>query len=291
MTWTLVLHGGSGRITRETVSPAQAEGAQAALHCALDAGAAVLAADGAALDAVEAAVRVLEDDPHFNAGRGAALTREGVAELDAAIMDGARRAGAVAGVVATRHPVSLARAVLKEGRHVLLSGAGADAFARAQGLEPATQEWLILPERRAQLGELLAGGGFDTDMKYGTVGAVARDAAGHLAAATSTGGVTGKSWGRIGDSPLIGAGTWADGRPCRCGVVHRHRRDLHPRERRRGDLRPRPPRWATAGGGGAGGAGRGDRHGRHRRRHRHGAGGRGDMALHHARHVPRGGCL
>ena len=220
MSWTLVLHGGSGRITPATVPPTQAEAARAALGRALDAGAAVLAADGrgAALDAVEAAVRVLEDDPHFNAARGAALTREGLAELDAAIMEGtARAAGAVAGVTATRHPVSLARAVLEQGRHVLLSGAGADAFAVAHGVEPATQDWLVLPERRAQLAELLdasdhGGGGFDTDMKYGTVGAVARDAAGRLAAATSTGGVTGKSWGRIGDSPLIGAGTYADDR-------------------------------------------------------------------------------
>ncbi len=214
MRWTLVLHGGAGQMTRDTVTPAQAEGARAALGRALDAGAAVLAADGAALDAVEAAVRVLEDDPHFNSGRGAALTHAGVAELDAAIMDGRdRNAGAVAGVTATRNPVSLARAVMADSPHVLLSGAGADAFAVEQGCEPATQDWLVLPERRAQLDEMLAGGGaFDVDMKYGTVGAVACDARGHVAAATSTGGVTGKRWGRIGDSPLIGAGTYADDR-------------------------------------------------------------------------------
>ena len=214
MGWTLVLHGGAGQMTRDTVTPAQAEGARAALGRALDAGAAVLAADGAALDAVEAAVRVLEDDPHFNSGRGAALTHAGVAELDAAIMDGRdRNAGAVAGVTATRHPVSLARAVMSDSPHVLLSGAGADAFSVEQGCEPATQDWLVLPERRAQLAEMIAGGGaFDVDMKYGTVGAVACDAHGHVAAATSTGGVTGKRWGRIGDSPLIGAGTYADDR-------------------------------------------------------------------------------
>ena len=214
MGWTLVLHGGAGQMTRDTVTPAQAEGARAALGRALDAGAAVLAADGAALDAVEAAVRVLEDDPHFNSGRGAALTHAGVAELDAAIMDGRdRNAGAVAGVTATRHPVSLARAVMSDSPHVLLSGAGADAFSVEQGCEPATQDWLVLPERRAQLDEMIAGGGaFDVDMKYGTVGAVACDAHGHVAAATSTGGVTGKRWGRIGDSPLIGAGTYADDR-------------------------------------------------------------------------------
>jgi beta-aspartyl-peptidase (threonine type) len=214
MSWTLVLHGGAGQMTRDTVTPEQAEGARAALGRALDAGAAVLAADGAALDAVEAAVRVLEDDPHFNSGRGAALTHAGVAELDAAIMDGRdRNAGAVAGVTATRNPVSLARAVMANSPHVLLSGAGADAFSVEQGCEPATQDWLVLPERRAQLDEMLEGGGaFDVDMKYGTVGAVACDVHGHVAAATSTGGVTGKRWGRIGDSPLIGAGTYADDR-------------------------------------------------------------------------------
>ena len=214
MSWTLILHGGAGQMTRDTVSQAQAEGARAALGRALDAGAAVLAADGAALDAVEAAVRVLEDDPHFNSGRGAALTHAGVAELDAAIMDGRdRNAGAVAGVTATRNPVSLARAVMASSPHVLLSGAGADAFSVEQRCEPATQDWLVLPERRAQLDEMLEGGGaFDVDMKYGTVGAVACDAHGHVAAATSTGGVTGKRWGRIGDSPLIGAGTYADDR-------------------------------------------------------------------------------
>ena len=214
MSWTLILHGGAGQMTRDTVSQAQAEGARAALGRALDAGAAVLAADGPALDAVEAAVRVLEDDPHFNSGRGAALTHAGVAELDAAIMDGRdRNAGAVAGVTATRNPVSLARAVMANSPHVLLSGAGADAFSVEQVCEPATQDWLVLPERRAQLDEMLEGGGaFDVDMKYGTVGAVACDVHGHVAAATSTGGVTGKRWGRIGDSPLIGAGTYADDR-------------------------------------------------------------------------------
>ncbi|WP_404372673.1 isoaspartyl peptidase/L-asparaginase family protein [Sphingomonas sp. MMS24-J45] len=214
MSWTIVLHGGAGQMTRATVTPEQAAGAREALGRALDAAAAILQAEGAALDAVEAAVRVLEDDPHFNSGRGAALTYDGIAELDAAIMDGRdRNAGAVAGVRATRHPVSLARAVMAHSPHVLLSGAGADAFSEAQGCEQATQDWLALPERRAQLAEMIAGGGsFDVDMKYGTVGAVACDAHGHVAAATSTGGVTGKRWGRIGDSPLIGAGTYADDR-------------------------------------------------------------------------------
>nr|WP_299911988.1 isoaspartyl peptidase/L-asparaginase [Sphingomonas bacterium] len=213
--WTLVIHGGAGMMTPARIAAETDAGARDALGRALDAGSAVLAAGGAALDAVEAAVCVLEDDPHFNAGRGAALTHEGVAELDAAIMEGTGLdAGAVAGVTATRHPVSLARAVMEQSRHVLLGGEGADLFSREHGLEQATQDWLVLPERRRQLEELkaLGPGGFDVDMKYGTVGAVARDVHGHVAAATSTGGVTGKRWGRIGDSPLIGAGTYADDR-------------------------------------------------------------------------------
>lgn len=215
--WSLVLHGGSGRITRGAITDAADAAARRSLAEALDAGAAILSRGGSALDAVEAAVRVLEDAPSFNAGRGASLTRDGTAELDAAIMDGRdRRAGSVAQVKQTRHPVSLARAVMERSPHVLLAGPGADLFAAAEQLEPADQDHFILPERRRQLGELLAGDGdgYDVDMKYGTVGAVARDRHGHLAAATSTGGVTGKRWGRIGDSPLIGAGTFADDRAC-----------------------------------------------------------------------------
>lgn len=212
--WTLTIHGGSGRIERGTLSPEADAGARAGLNRALDAGAAVLAAGGAAVDAVQAAIEMLEDDPHFNAGRGAALSGEGRIELDAAIMDGATRAaGSVAQVTTPRHPIALARAVMDEGTHVLLAGAGAEAFAESRGVEAAAPGWFEIPERRAQLEELLARGddAFDVDMKYGTVGAVARDGRGHVAAATSTGGVTGKRWGRIGDSPLIGAGTWADG--------------------------------------------------------------------------------
>ncbi|MEG3125180.1 isoaspartyl peptidase/L-asparaginase family protein [Sphingomonas sp. GB1N7] len=212
--WTLLVHGGAGMMTRERLTPEQDAGTRAGLNAALDAGSAVLERGGAALDAVAAAVRVLEDDPHFNSGRGAALTWDGAAELDAAIMDGRdRRAGAVAGVGATRNPVDLARAVMEDGAHVLLSGAGADDFSVERGLAQAGADWFVLPERAAQLEELKARGGtFDVEMKYGTVGAVACDAHGHVAAATSTGGVTGKRWGRIGDSPLIGAGTYADDR-------------------------------------------------------------------------------
>jgi L-asparaginase / beta-aspartyl-peptidase len=216
MSWTLVIHGGAGRITPEVIGAAADRGARAALAHALEAGAAVLDAGGAALDATEAAVRVLEDDPHFNAGRGAVLTAEGRVELDAAVMDGTTRAaGAVAGVTRPRNPVALARAVLRHGRHVLLAGEGADRFAAEHAVEAAAPDWHELPERRAQLAELLAAGdGFDAGMKYGTVGAVARDVGGHVAAATSTGGVTGKRWRRIGDTPVPGAGTWADDRAC-----------------------------------------------------------------------------
>lgn len=215
--WSLVVHGGSGQMKRSNISPETDAGVRAALGRALDAGGGVLASGGSALDAVEAAVRVLEDDPHFNAGRGAALALDGRAELDAAIMDGRdRAAGAVAGVTATRNPVTLARAVMERSPHVLLAGDGADAFAREQDVEPADIDWLATPERRRQLQELLASGAgaFDSDMKYGTVGAAALDSHGHLAAATSTGGVTGKRPGRIGDSPIVGAGTWADDRTC-----------------------------------------------------------------------------
>jgi L-asparaginase / beta-aspartyl-peptidase len=215
--WTLVIHGGAGVIERARMTPEREAAARAGLDAALSAGEKVLAGGGSALDAVEAAVRVLEDDPSFNAGRGAVFTYEGRNELDAAIMEGTgRKAGAVAGVTATKNPIGLARRVMENSPHVMLAGAGADTFSREQGLEQAGPEWFGTDERRRQLEELKArkADAFDIDMKYGTVGAVARDAAGHVAAATSTGGVTGKRWGRVGDSPLIGAGTYADDRAC-----------------------------------------------------------------------------
>jgi beta-aspartyl-peptidase (threonine type) len=216
MSWTLVIHGGCGAMRPETLSPEQEEQARAGLNAALDAGEAVLAASGSALDAVEAAARVLEDDPAFNAGRGSVLAADGQVELDAAIMDGAgRRAGAVAGMRTTRAPISAARAAMEHSPHVLLTYHGADAFAREHGLEQVSNDWFVTPARRAQLDKVMAAGGkFDTDIKYGTIGAVAVDDAGHVAAATSTGGLTAKRWGRIGDSPLIGAGTYADDRNC-----------------------------------------------------------------------------
>ena len=212
--WKLVIHGGAGVIERDFLSAEDERDIRAALSQALDTGSAILAGGGSALDAVEAAVKELEDNPHFNAGRGAVFTYQGSNELDAAIMDGnGRRSGAVAGATGTRNPVSLARAVMEKSPHVMLSGRGADEFSRLQGLEQVGPEWFAIPERRRQLEEMKASGEwFDVDMKYGTVGAVAIDGDGHVAAATSTGGITGKRWGRIGDSPLIGAGTYADDR-------------------------------------------------------------------------------
>ena len=215
--WTLVIHGGAGIIERDKLTPEQDRDIRAALNRALDAGSTVLDDGGSSLDAVTAAVMVLEDDEHFNAGRGAVFTYDGENRMDSAIMAGEdRRAGAVAGVSATRNPITAARAVMERSPHVLLAGAGADQFSREQGLEQAGPEYFATPERRRQLDELKANSlsGYDVDMKYGTVGAVAVDQAGHVAAATSTGGVTGKRWDRIGDSPIIGAGTYADDRSC-----------------------------------------------------------------------------
>ena len=213
--WAIAIHGGAGVIARDALTPAVEARLRTGLALALEAGAAVLRGGGASLDAVEAAVRALEDDAEFNAGRGAVFTADGTSELDAAIMDGrTRAAGAVTGVSTVRNPVSLARAVMAQGDHVLLAGAGADAFARAQGIEPVGSDYFRTEARWRAFEVSRAHGSFDKAMKYGTVGAVARDADGHLAAATSTGGVTGKRWGRVGDSPVIGAGTWADDVAC-----------------------------------------------------------------------------
>lgn len=195
------------------LDPEQERCARAGLEAALAAGSAILEKKQRAVDAVEAAVRVLEEDPCFNAGRGSVLTANGGIELDAAIMDGrTRAAGAVAGLRTTRAPISLARRLLDQGPHVFLSGKGADDFAKNAGLEQVANSWFEIPERRRQLDELTSSGGFDDEVKYGTVGAVAVDVDGHVAVATSTGGLTAKRWGRVGDSPLIGAGTYADDR-------------------------------------------------------------------------------
>lgn len=215
--WSLAIHGGAGVIERGALTPAKEAAYRAGLAEALRAGGAVLDRGGPALDAVAAAVRVLEDNPLFNAGRGAVFTAEGRNELDAAIMDGAtQKAGAVAGVTRTRHPIDLARAVMDKTRHVMLSGAGADRFSVEQGLEQVAPEWFRTEERWQQL---LAwrnrqAAAIDRTHLFGTVGAVALDADGNLAAATSTGGMTGKRWGRVGDSPIIGAGTYAKNGQC-----------------------------------------------------------------------------
>jgi beta-aspartyl-peptidase (threonine type) len=197
----IVVHGGAGGLTRDAEREQRMRAGAAA---AVAAGHALLAAGGAAIDAVEAAVVVLEDDPEFNAGRGAALTEYGRVELDASMMEGtARRAGAVAAVRGVRNPIRAARAVLEEGRHVLLVGAPATDFAATAGLRFESETWFVTERERLAL--TMAGAG-----AHGTVGAVARDGEGRLAAATSTGGVSGQRLGRVGDSPLVGAGTWAD---------------------------------------------------------------------------------
>ncbi|MGY1425606.1 isoaspartyl peptidase/L-asparaginase family protein [Lysobacter sp. A289] len=214
----LVIHGGAGYVPRESLSADDEKAARADLGRALDAGHGVLAAGGSALDAVQAAIKVLEDSPRFNAGKGAVFNAQGGHELDASIMEGhTRRAGAVAGVTTVRHPINLARAVMEHSKHVMLAGEGAEAFADTQpGIERVSNDWFDTERRRRALEKAQAAVGDDTPGQYfGTVGAVALDQHGHIAAATSTGGMTNKKWGRIGDAPIIGAGTWADEH---CGV-------------------------------------------------------------------------
>src|SRR6185503_3252215 len=193
--WRLVVHGGAGSMRPGRLDAEQERCARAGLERALAEGGAMLERRESALDAVEAAVRVLEEDECFNAGRGSVLTANGCVELDAAIMDGrTRAAGAVAGLRTTRAPITLARRLLDEGPHVFLSGKGADEFARDHGFEQVANSWFEIPERRRQLHELLNEGGFDDEIKYGTVGAVAVDVDRHVAVATSTGGLTAKRW-------------------------------------------------------------------------------------------------
>jgi beta-aspartyl-peptidase (threonine type) len=231
--WALVVHGGAGAITRDDLRPEQDAVYREALTTAAQAGAAVLRAGGSALDAIEAAIHLLEDDPLFNAGRGAAFTAEGRNELDASIMDGATlAAGAVAGITTTRHPISAARAVIEGSAHVMLGGEGADAFARSQGLEQVDPSYFFTERRWRALEKGLSRLGLPIpprpqgapedpspraalvheEGKHGTVGVVARDSHGNVAAGTSTGGASAKRWGRVGDSPLIGAGTYASNR-------------------------------------------------------------------------------
>ncbi len=213
MTCTLALHGGAGTIRAANMAPGELQAHHEGLRTALRAGQRILAAGGPALDAVTAAVVALEDNPLFNAGRGAVFTAAGVQEMDAAVMDGAAlRAGAVAGIRGPRNPILAARAVMEHSPHVLLAGEGALAFLRAHGVAFAEDDYFHTPRRWDALQRVLAAQGTAKDDadRHGTVGAVACDARGNLAAATSTGGMTGKLPGRIGDSPLPGAGTWAD---------------------------------------------------------------------------------
>jgi len=217
----LAIHGGAGTIRKESLTPEREEAYHRGLRTALRDGHAVLAAGGSALDAVTAAVMALEEDPLFNAGRGAVFTSAGENEMDAAVMDGRdRRAGAIAGICGPRHPVLAARAVMERTGHVLLAGEGARRFCREAGLEHMDPAWFRTERRWQALQEelerrrLALPDDGDPARRHGTVGAVACDAAGNLAAATSTGGMTGKTPGRVGDSPVIGAGTWADNATC-----------------------------------------------------------------------------
>lgn len=232
--WSFAIHGGAGVIERDSLTPEQDAAYRAALHRALGAGQTVLAAGGSAMDAVQAAIEIMEDDPLFNAGRGAVFTAAGRNELDAAVMNGSDlTAGAVAGLTTTRHPIAAARAVMERSPHVMLIGEGADTFAasvrlqqvdpafffterRWRGLESALrQQNLPIPERPAGApgpGAMAEVAPPLNERKFGTVGAVALDSEGRLAAGTSTGGMTAKRWGRVGDVPVIGAGTYASNR-------------------------------------------------------------------------------
>jgi beta-aspartyl-peptidase (threonine type) len=222
--YALVIHGGAGVIERESLNSAEEQAIHSDLERALRAGESVLASDGSALDAAQAAVVVLEESPRFNAGKGAVYAADGRHELDAALMDGhGRRAGAVAGVSTVRNPITLARAVLEHSPHVLLIGEGAERFADGlPQIERVPNHWFDTETRRLQLEQAQASertephAAGDLQGRYfGTVGAVALDRNGRIASATSTGGMTNKRYGRVGDSPLIGAGTWAD--EC-CGI-------------------------------------------------------------------------
>ena len=215
--YALAIHGGAGTIARESMTPERERAYHDGLRQALTTGEAVLKNGGTALDAVTATIQVLEDNPLFNAGRGAVFTADGKNELDAAIMDGSTlAAGAVAGVTRIRNPILLARAVMERSPHVFLVGAGAEAFAEEIGVGFVEPAWFHTDERWQQLERARAAeqaGALDTlprEYRYGTVGAVALDQHGNLAAATSTGGMTNKRWGRVGDVPVIGAGTYAD---------------------------------------------------------------------------------
>jgi beta-aspartyl-peptidase (threonine type) len=209
----LVVHGGAGTITRASMTAEAEAQYRAGLEEALRKGHTILAKGGSSLDAVEATIRVLEDNPLFNAGKGAVFTHEGKNELDAAIMDGrTKAAGSVAGVTIIRNPISAARAVMEKSEHVMMVGRGAELFATKMGLEIVDPSYFWTEKRWKSLQQELVKEqqSANPDKKFGTVGAVAVDAKGNLAAGTSTGGMTNKQYGRVGDAPIIGAGTYAE---------------------------------------------------------------------------------
>jgi L-asparaginase / beta-aspartyl-peptidase len=229
----LVIHGGAGTILKKNMSPEKEKAYQDALKAALDKGYSILKNGGSSLDAVEAAVREMEDNPLFNAGKGAVFTHEGKNELDAAIMNGQNlAAGSVAGVTTIRNPISGARAVMEKSQHVMMTGKGAEQFAKLQGLSIVDPSYFYTEDRWKGLQRVKKADSSKTeldhgskpntsikqpenkDSKYGTVGAVALDVHGNLAAATSTGGMTNKRFGRVGDAPIIGAGTYASNATC-----------------------------------------------------------------------------
>ncbi len=218
---TIVIHGGAGALEPGRYSPEEEAAFMAKLTEALNAGYGVLENGGAAMDAIEAAIVLMEDSPLFNAGKGAVFTRDGKNELDSSVMDGATlNAGAVAGVTKVKNPIKLARAVMENSEHVMFARKGAEEFAKEQGLEFVRPRYFRTEHRwdaykraleREQQDKESA---IPSDFKYGTVGAVALDAHGNLAAGTSTGGMNMKKYGRVGDSPIIGAGTYADNKSC-----------------------------------------------------------------------------
>jgi beta-aspartyl-peptidase (threonine type) len=226
--YVMVIHGGAGTILKKNMSPEKEAAYIAALTKALNAGYAEIKAGKSSLDAVEATIHVLENDPHFNAGKGAVFTHDGRNELDAAIMDGKTlMAGAVAGVTTIKNPISAARAVMEKSEHVMMVGAGADQFAKEAGLEIVDPKYFWTKERWDGLQQAIKEDSTKTvldhgskkselfgiknhDYKFGTVGCVALDNSGNLAAGTSTGGMTNKKYGRVGDAPIIGAGTYCN---------------------------------------------------------------------------------
>lgn len=223
MKYGLVIHGGAGSITSGSISADEEKEYRAKMKEALEAGYEILNDGGSSLDAVQAAVIIMEDSPLFNAGKGAVLNNEGKAELDASIMDGkSMNAGAAAGIHHIKNPVILARAVMEKSPHVLMVGDGAEQFAKQNGISFVDEDYFVTPKRLEQLRIMQNREKIDTtgnielqkQFKYGTVGAVALDQNGSLAAATSTGGMMNKRYGRVGDSPIIGAGTYANNKTC-----------------------------------------------------------------------------